>query len=82
MADTTVAAQLASSMRTATAHMAQSAHRSVQPEHVASSALKVSSTAQDGSSSSMQFDASGQVVPSGNTHNQHSGTASFVNLLA
>lgn len=82
MADTTVAAQLASSMRTATAHMAQAAHRSVQPEHVASSAIKVASSGQDGSSSSMQFDASGQIVPSGNTHNKSSATASFINLLA
>ncbi|MCP1241712.1 hypothetical protein GOB86_05595 [Acetobacter lambici] len=82
MADTTVAAQLASSMRTATTNMAQAAHRSVQPEHVASSALRVASSSQDGSSSSMQFDASGQVVPSGNSHNKHSGSASFINLLA
>ncbi|GAN70619.1 hypothetical protein [Acetobacter syzygii] len=82
MADTTVAAQLASSMRTATANRAQAAHRAVQPEHVASSALKVSSTAQDGSSTSMQFDSTGQVVPSGSSHNKHSGTASFINLLA
>ena len=82
MADTTVAAQLASSIRTATAHMAQTAHRSVQPENVTSSALKLVSTSQDGSSSSMQFDASGQVVPSGTSHNKHSGSASFINLLA
>ncbi len=82
MADTTVAAQLASSLRTATANTAQAAHRSVQPEHVASSALKLASTSQDGSSSSMQFDASGQVVPSGNSQNKHSGSASLINLLA
>ena len=82
MADTTVAAQLASSMRSATVHMTQAAHRSVQPENVTSSTVKLASTSQDGSSSSMQFDAPGQVVPSGTTHNKHSGSASFINLLA
>mgnify|MGYP003361934231 CR=1 FL=1 len=82
MADTTAAAALASHMRTSATQVTQAVHRATQPENVASNSLNVASKSVDGSKSSMQFDATGQIVPSGHSEKKSSATQSFVNLLA
>ncbi|MCE2576824.1 hypothetical protein [Komagataeibacter sp. FNDCR2] len=82
MADTTAAAALASSMRTNTTEITHAAHRATQPENVASNGLNIASRSIDGSKSSMQFDATGQIIPTGNSEKKGSATQSLVNLLA
>jgi flagellar hook assembly protein FlgD len=82
MTDTTAAAALASSMRAATTQITQAAHRAVQPENAVGKGVNVSSSNIDGSSSSVQFDATGQIIPSGSSHKPESATASAVNLFA
>lgn len=82
MADTTAAASLASSMRVATTNLSSSVHRALKPENVTASGFNVISSGVDGSSSSVQFDASGQIVPSAHGEKKNSATSSLVNLLA
>lgn len=82
MADTTAAASLASSMRAATVNLSHAVQRNIKPENVAASGFNVVSSGADGSSSSIQFDASGQIVPSEHGQKKNSGAASLVDLLA
>ncbi|GBQ34501.1 hypothetical protein HLH34_05445 [Gluconacetobacter azotocaptans] len=82
MADTSAAAALASSMRAATTEMTHAAYRAAKPEHAAATGMNIVSRNVDGSTSSAQFDATGQIIPSTTSHKQNSATASFVNLLA
>lgn len=82
MSQISPANDLASAVRQATMQRAKAAHRATQPEHLASNSLGVTTQHTDGSSSGVQFDATGQIVPTGKANNRHSGTASLISLLA
>lgn len=82
MTDTSAAAALASSLRTATTGLAQKVYRASKPEHAAGVGVNVVSKSVDGSSATTKFDASGQLVPSSNEHKKSSAAASAVDLFA
>lgn len=82
MVDTTAASLLASSIRQATSTASQVAYHNARPAHAAATGMTLHSSSIDGSSSSMQFDASGQVIPGGSTSKKESATASAVDLFA
>ncbi|MBB2203568.1 hypothetical protein [Gluconacetobacter takamatsuzukensis] len=78
----TAASVLASSIRQATSAASQTAYHNARPAHAAAAGVNIVSNSIDGSSSSMQFDASGQIIPTGNTSKKESATASALNLFA
>ncbi|MBB2185722.1 MAG: hypothetical protein ABF893_04770 [Gluconacetobacter liquefaciens] len=82
MVDTTAASLLASSLRQATSTASHVAYRSARPAHAAATGVNISSSGIDGSSSSIKFDASGQMVPTGTKNKKESATASAVDLFA
>lgn len=82
MTDTTAAAALASSMRAGTTNVVHAAHRATQPENTAGVGVNIVSSGVDGSRSSTQFDATGQIVPSSHSQKKGSSAQSLVNLLA
>lgn len=80
MSEASAASQLASSVRFQTANAARKARENVKPQNAGR--VSVSSSRTKNSQASMQFDATGQVVPTAKGVNKHSATASFVDLLA
>jgi len=82
MVDTTAASLLASSLRQATSTASQVAYHSARPGHAVATGINITSSRIDGSSSSMKFDASGQIVPTGTTHKKESATANTIDLFA
>ncbi|MBB2167727.1 hypothetical protein HLH36_05055 [Gluconacetobacter aggeris] len=82
MVDTTAASLLASSLRQVTSAASQAAYHSARPGHAAATGITITSSSIDGSSSSMKFDASGQIVPTGTTSKKEFATASAVDLFA
>ncbi|GBQ18912.1 hypothetical protein ACLRDC_04840 [Gluconacetobacter sacchari] len=82
MVDITAASLLASSIRQATSAASHAAYHNARPAHAAATGPTVSFSGIDGSSSSMTFDASGQLVPGGTTNKKESATASAVDLFA
>ena len=82
MADTTAASALASSLRNVTTATSEAAYRSSRPEHAVGKGVNIVERNVDGSSSSMQFDASGQIIPTGKAQKAESATASAVDLFA
>ncbi|GLH28507.1 hypothetical protein WSS15_11570 [Acetobacter pasteurianus] len=81
MTETSAASQLAGAMRAAISHKATATHAPSKPEHIAGNA-KISSGHSGGSETSMQFDATGQIIPSAKGEKKGSATESLVNLLA
>ena len=81
MSEASAASQLASVVRAQTANQARKARQNVKPQN-AGRGVSISSQRANGSQASMQFDATGQVVPTAKGVNKHSATASFVDLLA
>lgn len=80
MSEASAASQLASIVRAQTANQARKARFSVKPQNAGR--VSISSQRTNKSQASMQFDATGQVVPTAKGVNKHSATASFVDLLA
>ena len=82
MADTTAASALPSSLRNVTTATSEAAYRSSRPDHAVGKGVTTVERTVDGSSSSMQFDASGQIIPTGKAQKAESATASAVDLFA
>ncbi|MFT9014572.1 MAG: hypothetical protein ABF990_02385 [Acetobacter sp.] len=82
MADTTAASALASSLRNLTTATSEATYRSSRPEHAVGKGISIVKQGVDGSSSSIQFDASGQIIPTGKAEKAESATASAVDLFA
>lgn len=80
MSEVSAASQIATIMRQQTANAAKTARVSVKPEHIAGK-MGISSHHSGGSTAAMQFDATGQVVPSVSKPEKGSATASFADLL-
>lgn len=81
MSGASAASQIASVMRAAVANKTHAARKAVKPEHIAGN-IKLSTPGSHGAQSSVQFDATGQIVPSAKGVRKNSATANFVNLLA
>lgn len=80
MSDASVASEIASAMRVKTAQQANEMRKAAMSEKAGR--VQVSSQRSNGAEASMQFDATGQIVPSAKGVRKNSATASFVNLLA
>ncbi|MBA5725864.1 MULTISPECIES: hypothetical protein [Bombella] len=80
MSDTSVASEIGTAMRLKTVQQANEMRKAAMSEKAAR--VQLSSHRSNGAEASMQFDATGQVVPSAKGVRKNSATASFVNLLA
>lgn len=80
MSAASVASELASAMRTRSSQQADVMRKAAMSEKAAR--VQLSSSRSHGGEASMQFDATGQVVPSAKGVRKNSATSSFVNLLA
>ena len=82
MSDTTAASALASSLREMTTAASRAAYQSARPGHTGGVGVRLSSSGVDGSSSSIQFDSTGQIIPSSDTQKKDSAMSSAVDLFA
>ncbi len=80
MSAPSVASELASAMRLRTSQQATEMRKAAMSEKAAR--VQFSSSRSSGGEATMQFDATGQVVPSAKGVRRNSATSSFVNLLA
>ncbi|MCH4142802.1 hypothetical protein [Acetobacter peroxydans] len=82
MSDTTAASALASSLREMTTAASRAAYQSARPGHTGGVGVRLSSHSVDGSSSSIQFDSTGQIVPSSSAQKKDDAMSSAVDLFA